>query len=221
MQLGNQDLEWKGHAGFLIQSNSKLIYIDPYKLPAGSGNNKADIILITHSHYDHCSIEDLGRIVKDGCVVICPADCQSKLTKLSKKIKIQVIEPGQEQDINGFKVKALPAYNQGKEFHSKDEQWNSYILEFPDSKRIYHAGDTDLIPEMQELANSNIDLALLPVGGTYTMNADEAARAAFIIKPKKAVPMHFGDVVGSREDAERFVELCKREGIEAEMLEAS
>jgi len=218
MQLNNITLEWKGHAGFLITGNGKNIYIDPYKLKPGSGSEKADIILITHSHYDHCSIEDLSRIVRDNTVVICPADCSSKLSKLHEKLDVRVIEPGQEQEIDGVRVKAVPAYNTNKEFHPKSEYWNGYVLEVGGVK-IYHAGDTDLIPEMQNL--SDIDLALLPVGGTYTMNADEAARAVFLIKPKKAIPMHFGEVVGSREDAERFVQLCKEEGVEAEVLEVS
>ncbi len=218
MKLGNITLEWKGHAGFLIIGNGKNIYIDPYKLKPGSGSEKADIILITHSHYDHCSIEDLSRIVKDNTIVICPADCSSKLTKLQEKLDVRVIEPGQEQEIDGVRVKAVPAYNTNKEFHPKNEYWNGYVLEVRGVK-IYHAGDTDLIPEMQDL--SEIDIALLPVGGTYTMNADEAARAAFMIKPRKAIPIHFGSVVGSREDAERFVQLCKEEGVEAEVLEVS
>ena len=218
MQFQNITLEWKGHAGFLIVGGGKNIYIDPYKLKPGSGSEKADIILITHSHYDHCSIEDLTRIIKNGSVVICPADCSSKLSKLQENIDVKIMEPGQEQEIEGIKIKAVPAYNISKDFHPKNEYWNGYIIEV-ENKKIYHAGDTDLIPEMQNLSDINIDLALLPVGGTYTMNADEAARAAFLIKPKKAIPMHFGEVVGSREDAERFVQLCKNEGIEAEILE--
>src|SRR3989344_7871067 len=111
MQIGNIELEWKGHSGFLILTNELKIYIDPFKLSSGSGENKADIILITHSHYDHCSIEDLSRIAKDGTIVVCSADCQSKLTKLENKIKIQNLEPGEEKEIEGIRIKAVPAYN--------------------------------------------------------------------------------------------------------------
>jgi len=218
MQIGNIEIEYKGHAGFLIIGGGKNIYIDPYKLPAGAGNEKADIVLLTHSHYDHCSIEDLSRIMKDGTVVICPADCSSKLTRLREKIDIRVMEPGQEIEVENIKVKVVPAYNVGKEFHPKNEYWNGYVLDV-EGVKIYHAGDTDLIPEMQNLSDMNIGLALLPVGGTYTMNADEAARAAILVKPKKAVPMHYGSIVGTREDAEKFVDLCKGEGVEAEVLE--
>ena len=220
MQIDNVTLEWKGHAGFLIVCDDKRIYIDPYNLPAGAGNEKADIILITHSHYDHCSIEDLTRIIKEGSFVVCPADCSSKLAKLNQNLNIKVVEPGQEIVVENVKIKVVPAYNVDKQFHPKNEYWNGYIVEVG-GKKIYHAGDTDLIPEMQQLTDLNIDVALLPVGGTYTMNADEAARAAFLIKPKKAIPMHFGSIVGTREDAERFVELCKGEGVEAEVLGVS
>ncbi len=205
MQLNNITLEWTGHAGFLIKVKGKIIYIDPYKLPAGAGSEKADLILITHSHYDHCSIEDLQRIVKDNTVVICPADCSSKLTRLHEKINLQVIEPGMEIEIEGTRIKAIPAYNVDKEFHPKSEYWNGYVVEI-EGKKIYHAGDTDLIPEMSLM--NRIDVALLPVGGTYTMTAEEAARAAFMLKPKLAIPMHYGSVVGSREDAEKKAKTC-------------
>jgi len=211
MEINDINLEWKGHSCFLIE-NRKIIYIDPYQLKSGE---KADMILITHSHYDHCSIEDLRNIVKDGTIVVCSADCQSKLTKLDNKIKIQNLEPGEEKEIEGIRIKAIPAYNTNKQFHSKQEYWNGYILDF-EGTRIYHAGDTDFIPEMSNLGK--IDVALLPVGGTYTMNADEAAKAAFMIKPKIAIPMHWGSVVGSREDAERFRDLCEQEGIKVEVM---
>ena len=217
MNIGSIELKWMGHAGFFI-SDKKKIYIDPYKLKPGMGNEKADLILITHPHYDHCSIEDLQRIVKDGTIIMCPAGCQSKLSKLKEKIDLRILEPGQEVSVDKMKVKAVPAYNTNKEFHAKDEYWNGYVLEI-EGKKIYHAGDTDLIPEMNALEDMNIDIALLPVGGTYTMNADEASRAVVIIRPKLAVPMHFGEVAGSMEDALRFVDLCEGEGMKAEVLE--
>jgi L-ascorbate metabolism protein UlaG (beta-lactamase superfamily) len=216
MQFKNISIEWKGHASFLIVGEGKSIYIDPYKLPPGA--KRADIILITHSHYDHCSVEDLKRIVKDGTLVLIPADCSSKLTKLSEKLDVKVIEPGQELEAGGIKVKAVPAYNTNKDFHQKNEYWNGYIINVSGVK-VYHAGDTDLIPEMNTLGD--VDIALLPVGGTYTMDAEEAARAASVIKPELAIPMHYGEVVGSREDAERFVELCSEQGIKAQILTIS
>ena len=221
MKYKDVEIEWKGHSSFFI-NGSKKIYIDPYKLSPGSGDSskKADIVLITHSHYDHCSIEDLSRIVKDGSVIIIPADCQSKLNHLNEKLDIKIMEPGKEVEILGVDVKPVPAYNINKDFHEKNEYWNGYVI-IIDGVKIYHAGDTDLIPEMNNLTDMNIDIALLPVGGTYTMSAQEAAKACFIIKPKKAVPMHFGSVAGTREDAEKFVDLCEGEGVEAEVLEKS
>lgn len=214
MIIGNIELTWLGHASFLIK-DKKTIYIDPYKLKQ---TEKTDIILLTHSHYDHCSIEDLRKIVKDGTIIVCPADCQSKINKLDVKIKTLILEPGQEIYIEKIKIKAFPAYNVNKHFHGKGEYWNGYIIEI-DGKKIYHAGDTDFIPEMAGLEEQKIDVALLPVSGVYTMNADEASRAAFIIKPKIAVPMHYGEFAGTNEDALRFMDLCESEGLSCKILE--
>lgn len=213
MMFNGLEIEWLGHAGFLIEA-SKVIYIDPFRISVGEP--KADIILITHTHYDHCSIADIDRIVKDGTAVVVPADCQSKITKLKQKIDLIVIEPGQSRDLNGIKIKAVPAYNIDKEFHDKHEFWNGYVVEI-DGKRIYHSGDTDLVPEMSEI--NDIDIALLPVGGTYTMDAKQASQAALLIKPKLAVPMHWGVIVGTKEDAFRFSELCEQEGVDVKILE--
>jgi len=210
MKLGNINLEWLGHSGFLL-GDGKAIYIDPYNIKAGE---KADIILITHGHYDHCSLEDMEKIIKPGTTIIVPPDCQSKITKL-KNVQIQIAEPGEQFDF-GIKILAFPAYNINKEFHPKAENWVGYIIRI-DSLVIYHAGDTDLIPEMEKLGK--VDIALLPIGGKFTMNAEQAVKAASIIKPKLAVPMHYGSIVGNEQDAERFVEGCEEEGIKAEILE--
>jgi len=209
MKLENIEVKWKGHAGVFISSNGKNIYIDPYKLENVS-EEKADIILLTHSHYDHCSVEDLRKVSKDGTVIVCPADCQSKLTRINNEIDIQIANYGEEKEIQGIAIKPFPAYNPDKDFHGKEEGWCGYIIRMGE-KVIYHAGDTDIIPEMSELENYNIDLAFLPIGGTYTMNADEASRAVVLIRPKLAIPIHYGEVIGSEEDAERFVQLVKEE----------
>ena len=108
MHIGNVELKWLGHSGFLIK-NGKTIYIDPYNIK--DGMEPADIILITHSHYDHCSFADMGKIVKDGTRIVAPPDCQSKVTKFEAKIKMEIMEPGQELDLNEIKIYALPAYN--------------------------------------------------------------------------------------------------------------
>jgi L-ascorbate metabolism protein UlaG (beta-lactamase superfamily) len=219
MRIGEIELKWLGHSGFFIK-NSRVIYIDPYNIKEGM--EKADIILITHSHYDHCSVADIEKIVQDGTKIIITADCQSKITRFNVPIKMEVVEPGQELDIGDIKISVLPAYNLDKHFHPKDENWVGYILKM-NNLIIYHAGDTDLIPEMQKLTGymqqGKEFVALLPIGGRFTMNVEEAAEAAKLIKPSIAIPMHYGSVVGTNEDALEFKELCEENGIRVEILE--
>lgn len=221
MKIGDIELKWLGHAGFFIK-NSKIIYIDPYQIKDDS--EKADLILITHSHYDHCSIADLNRVVKDGTKIVIPADCQSKITRFNVPIKIEIIEPGQNLELGDVKISAIHAYNTDKSFHPREENWVGYLIKM-NNVIIYHAGDTDVIPEMQKLTGHKQEekefIALLPVGGRFTMTAEEAAEAAKLIKPTLAIPMHYGNVVGSEEDAKEFCELCKEEGINAKILEKS
>jgi L-ascorbate metabolism protein UlaG (beta-lactamase superfamily) len=200
MLIGNVKLDWLGHSSFKI-TNKRVIYIDPYNIQA---DEKADIILITHSHYDHCSIEDIKELVKDRTIIIIPPDCQSKLSGI-QGINVHLAKPGKKIEAFGIIVEAVPAYNINKNFHEKSNEWVGYIIN-TDGKKIYHAGDTDFIPEMKEI--KDIDVALLPVGGKYTMDAAEAAKAANAIKPKIAVPMHYGSIVGSEEDAKKFKDLC-------------
>ena len=219
MKFGNIELNWLGHSGFLINNHGKNIYIDPYNL--SKSEPKADVILITHSHYDHCSIVDIEKIAHAGTIVILPPDCQSKITKL-ENVEMQIMIPGDEITVTGIKVQAVPAYNKSSEFHTKSEEWNGYVLKF-DKVIIYHAGDTDFIDEMQKLSGygkqGNEFIALFPVGGNVTMNSSEAANAAGMLKPMLAIPMHYGAIVGGKADAEMFVKLCREKGVRAEMLE--
>lgn len=218
MKIGEVDLRWLGHSGFLIQ-NSKTIYIDPFKI--SENLPKADLILLTHGHYDHCSFEDLGKIVHEGTRIILTADSQSKVARLQVPIRMEVVTPGQEIDLGTVKISTVPAYNIDKSFHQKAEGLVGYVIKTKDVI-IYHAGDTDLIPEMQKLTGHNQPdkkfIALLPVGGRFTMTAEEAAEAAKIIKPTIAIPMHWGSIIGSEEDAKEFKEICESEGIRVEIL---
>ncbi len=218
MKINDIELKWLGHAGFMIKNNSVVIYIDPYNIPETS--EKANFILITHSHYDHCSVDDLNKIIQDKTKILCPADCQSKITKFETPIKLQIIEPNQELNLGTVKISTIPAYNIDKPFHTKEAGGVGYIVKM-NEVAIYHAGDTDNIPEMQKLTGHQEKnfIALLPVGGRFTMSADEAADAAALIKPSLAIPMHYGSIVGTPEDAQEFVDLCKEQGINAQILD--
>jgi len=233
MKIGDIEIKWLGHSGFLIKDSTpqvypdksstkiftrgKIIYIDPYNIRGDS--EKADLILITHSHYDHCSVADINKIIKEGTKIILPADCQSKITRLEVPIKMQVIEPMQELTHGDIRISTFPAYNIDKPFHSKEESWVGYLVKM-NGLLFYHAGDTDVIPEMQKLTGYHEKfVALLPIGGRFTMSVEEAVEAAKIIKPFLVIPMHYGSIVGTNEDANEFKELCAEEGIKVEILE--
>ncbi|MBU1201150.1 MAG: MBL fold metallo-hydrolase [Nanoarchaeota archaeon] len=195
------------HDGFKIKAD-KVVYIDPFKLESES--EKADLVLITHEHYDHCSIDDVKKVSNQNTIIITVADCQSKLSGLDVK-NITLVEPGNKVRLLGLEIEVVPAYNVDKfrspgiPFHSKENNWVGFIITVND-KRIYHAGDTDKIPEMSDL--KDIDVALLPVSGTYVMTATEAAQACKLINPKLAIPMHYGSIVGTTTDAETFKRLA-------------
>ncbi len=190
-------LHWLGHDGFLIET-SKKIYIDPFKIRTAE---KADIILLTHSHYDHCSISDISKIATNNTIIVCPADCLSKLNQFNVQ-EIKPVEPGQSIKVEGFLIETIAAYNPAKPFHPRINNWVGYIVTI-DGIRIYHAGDSDLTEEMSLV---KCDIALLPVSGTFVMTAEEAAEASGRIKPKIAIPMHYGEIIGSSADAKLFKE---------------
>jgi len=193
-----QRIRWLGHASFLIEGDP-AIYIDPWETPADLP--PADLILITHSHYDHFSAADIERLARAATTVVGPPDVVRQLRH--HRFNLVEVKPGQEVTATGLKVRTVPAYNLTKHFHPKANGWVGFIIHLPDGS-LYHAGDTDHIPEMRGLRPT---VALLPVGGTYTMDAREAARAAADIEPDVAVPMHYGKIVGSDADARRFAEL--------------
>ena len=191
-----ENIHWLGHDTFKIVGE-KVIYTDPFKVKK---KDEANIVLITHEHYDHCSPDDLKLVQGPNTVIITTADCAKKL-----KGKIKTVKPGDKITVEGIQIEAVPSYNTNKQFHPKANGWVGYIFVVK-GQRIYIAGDTDYIPEMK---NFKVDIALLPVSGTYVMTAEEAVKAALDLKPKIAVPMHYGSIVGSDADARKFAEGLK------------
>jgi len=199
-----KDIHWLGQSSIRISGES-VVYIDPWKIRKPE---KAHVVLVTHAHFDHMSAEDIERVRGPETIVIAPPDCADSIGRGARAIR-----PGDTVTVGGVTVEAVPAYNTNKDFHPPSNRWVGYVVTVG-GVRIYHAGDTDFIPEMRNL--QDIDVALLPVGGTYTMTAQEAAEAANTIQPKVAVPFHYGSVVGSESDAEKFRKLCQ---VEVEILD--
>jgi len=179
-------IDWLGHSAFRIRA-SKTIYIDPWRIGPGP-HTPADLILITHPHSDHCSPSDLANLPGvESAEIVTVADGARKLSRRSR-----VIEPGETIRVCGVNVTAVPAYNRTKPQHPRGSGWVGYLIQV-DGRKIYHAGDTDRIPEMKDV---RCHVALLPVGGKYTMTPDEAARAAEDTGARLVVPMHHGSMPG-------------------------
>lgn len=191
-------ITWFKQSAFLFQREHNL-YIDPWGIPDGSP--KADAILITHAHPDHWSEEDIARIRQDSTGIYATADVASQLPW-----PVNVVTPGEAFEVLGWSVDTVPAYNTAEErlaFHPKENGWVGYVFTIG-GVRYYHAGDTDPIPEMESIS---CDVAFLPIGGYYTMDAAEAPEAVKMINPRLVVPMHFGFVVGLPSDARKFASL--------------
>jgi L-ascorbate metabolism protein UlaG (beta-lactamase superfamily) len=199
----NVKVHWLGHDGFVLQG-TKTVVIDPFKASSGFA---ADLLLISHEHSDHLSEDDIRRFSGPSTTVVAAKTCEAGLAKFAQK-KV-FVSPGSRTEISGVTVEAIPAYNlnkfrePGKVFHPKEDGRVGYVVTL-DGCRFYHAGDSDATPEMQAL---DVDVAFLPVSGTYVMTADEAADAAKSMKVKVAVPMHWGAIVGSAADAQKFKQL--------------
>ena len=189
-----------------IDTGSKIIRIDPYRIPGLPQD--ADIVFLTHAHYDHFSPDDLERVSKPGTVYVAPVSMKTQLEKAGIKDAI-LLSPGNVKEIEGITVEALRAYNTKKSYHPKSQDWLGYILTI-NGVSIYAAGDTDATPEAKKV---KCDIALVPIGGTYTMDFREAAELINLIKPKIVIPIHYGSIVGSRDDGKNFKKLLN-EGIE-------
>src|SRR5918911_1690759 len=207
-------VEWLGHSGFRIRAGRSSIYIDPYRSVDGP---PADVILITHGHYDHFSPQDVERLTHEGTTVVAPAPVAERLSG-----QVRSIAPGELVELGRIDVRAVAAYNtskrdpSGNPFHPREAGWVGYELRVG-GERLYHSGDTDVIPEMDEVAG--VDVALLAVSGVYVMTPGEAAEAARRIQPRVAVPMHWGEHIGTRADAEAFAERLAREPVEVRIPE--
>ena len=186
-----EKIAWLGHDAFRVDA-SKTIYFDPYGI---AGGPKADLILISHDHFDHCSPDDVAKVHKEGTVIVTEKNSAKKLSG-----DVRVIKPGDTVDVAGIKIAGVPSYNTDKDFHPRKNAWLGFIVDV-DGVKIYHAGDTDFIPEMKDF---EVDIALIPVSGTYVMTAEQAVKAAQAIKPRLAIPMHYGAIVGDEQDAIQF-----------------
>jgi L-ascorbate metabolism protein UlaG (beta-lactamase superfamily) len=195
-----EGITWYRQAAFRFTDSERTVYIDPWGTDDAAP--PADLILITHAHDDHFKPDEIARLSSSGAKIVAPHDVAAELSG-----DVTPVAPGESHEVAGVRFTTVPAYNTAEERlqkHPKANRWVGYVLELP-SGTYYHAGDTDHVPELDDVKT---DVAFLPIGGTYTMDAAEAAGLARSIEPRIAVPMHYGFVVGSPKDAERFRDLA-------------
>lgn len=207
-----EGIECLGHSTIRISNNGEIIYIDPFKINAAT--NDADIIFITHNHYDHFSPEDINKVRKENTIIVVTKDLCDEVVGLGfEQSKIIYVKPSQMYSVCDIFFQTVPAYNINKSFHPKENDWVGYVLKINNIK-YYIAGDTDITEDNKKV---KCDVAFVPVGGTYTMTAEEAAELVNTIKPKVAVPIHYGSIVGTEYDAKLFKKLIE-ERIDCEIL---
>jgi L-ascorbate metabolism protein UlaG (beta-lactamase superfamily) len=206
MKLLNLDIRRIAHDTFRI-AGSKVIYVDPFKV---TSKDEADIVLISHEHFDHLSLDDLNKVIFPGTTIVASPLCKDGLKNVKVKA-VHYLDPGGKHTVGNVEIYGCEAYNidkgpePGQTFHPPGHKGLGFLIKM-DGTTVYHAGDTDFIPEMKSI---RCDIALLPVSGTYVMTAEEAAQAAAAINLKIAVPMHYGAIVGSEADAQKFKSLVK------------
>lgn len=199
---------WLGHSAFRVGPSA---YIDPFTVKKGSP--PAKLILVSHEHYDHCSPEEIAKVIAPDTAVLAPAAAARKLSVFGARVK--EARPGERREFGEYAVETVPAYSVTRTTHPKANGGLGFIVTYS-GKRVYHAGDTDLIPEMKDI---KCDIALLPVDGVFAMSAEEAAEAAALIKPGLAIPMHYGSLSGKINSAQKFATLCAAQGIQAKLLQ--
>ena len=205
-------IECLGHSTIKITKASKTIYIDPYNIKEVSKD--ANIVFITHSHYDHYSPQDISKIINENTIMVITEDLYSDVQNLGiNKENLITVKPNETFEISNIKVSTIPAYNTNKKFHPKENNWVGYILELENTK-YYIAGDTDITEENKQV---KCNVAFVPVGGTFTMTAKEAADLINKIKPQIAIPIHYGSIVGTEQDAIDFKNYLNS-NIECEIL---
>lgn len=209
-EINKVKIEWLGHATFRV-IDDLILYFDPYVLDKDP--KKADVILISHDHFDHKDEEAIKKISREDTIIVGPK------TAVSNYKNAKIVKPYDEIEVKGLSIKAFPSYNPSKPFHPKEKQYVGFIVTLHNVK-IYHPGDTELIEEMKELSRENIDVALLPIGGTYVMDVDQALKAVEFIRPKYVIPMHFGKwkSIELKADVERFKKESKVEVVVLEAL---